>query len=149
MLQSVQFPALLILKHRMLIQKGYELYFDTVMNSLDASYDYQIVGHFGNILKIGKQYSPKEYFEKLNSKAPAPFNKTDAEATAKEMTEKAIKVIRDRHNLLPVEINKNSRILHLVIYNYWNREFKVVGNIFIDRSILKEAECVVVNNENE
>lgn len=48
--------------------KGYELYFDTVMNSLDAGYDYQIVGHFGNILKIGKQYSPKEYFEKYKSR---------------------------------------------------------------------------------
>lgn len=33
------------------------------------------------------------------------------------------------------------------VFNSYDREFKVVGNIFIDRSILKEAECVVVNNE--
>ena len=35
------------------------------------------------------------------------------------------------------------------VFNSYDREFKVVGNIFIDRSILKEAECVVVNNEND
>ena len=33
------------------------------------------------------------------------------------------------------------------VFNSYDREFKVVGNIFIDRSILKEVECVVVNNE--
>lgn len=33
------------------------------------------------------------------------------------------------------------------VFNSFDREFKVVGNIFIDRSILKETECVVVNNE--
>ena len=46
-----------------------------------------------------------------------------------DATEKAIKVIRDRHNILPVEINKNSRILHLVIHNFWNREWKVVEEL--------------------
>lgn len=35
------------------------------------------------------------------------------------------------------------------VFNSYDREFKVVGNIFIDRSILKEAECVVVNNEQD
>lgn len=33
------------------------------------------------------------------------------------------------------------------VFNSYDCQFKVVGNIFIDRSILKEAECVVVNNE--
>ncbi|MBP5465987.1 MAG: histidinol-phosphatase HisJ family protein [Clostridia bacterium] len=53
---------------RVSLEKGYELYFDTVMNSLDAGYDYQIVGHFGNILKIGRQFSPEVYFEKYKSR---------------------------------------------------------------------------------
>ena len=49
-------------------ERGYELYFDAVLNSLDAGYDYQIVGHFGNILKIGRQFSPEAYFEKYESR---------------------------------------------------------------------------------
>ena len=46
------------------IDEGYNLYFDEVLKSLDAEYDYQIVGHFGVLLKIGKQFTPKEYFER-------------------------------------------------------------------------------------
>lgn len=71
----------------------------------------------------------RNYFEKFPQNQMPDFNRDAAEKTAKEMTEKAIKVIRDRHNILPVEINKNSRILHLVIHNFWNREWKVVEEL--------------------
>lgn len=44
------------------VDEAYNLYFDEVLKSLDAEYDYQIVGHFGVLLKIGKQFTPQEYF---------------------------------------------------------------------------------------
>ncbi len=44
------------------VDQAYNLYFDEVLKSLNAEYEYQIVGHFGVLLKIGKQFTPQEYF---------------------------------------------------------------------------------------
>lgn len=54
-----------------------------------------------------------------------------------------------RRGELDIEQDKDDRDCRYndYVFNSYDREFKVVGNIFIDRSILKEAECVVVNNE--
>lgn len=71
----------------------------------------------------------REYFERFPQNRKHEFDRDAAEKTAKEMTENAIKVIRDRYNLLPIEVNKETKILHLVIYNYWNRNFKVVEEL--------------------
>lgn len=56
-----------------------------------------------------------------------------------------------RRGELDIEQDKNDKDCRYndYVFNSYDREFKVVGNIFIDRSILKEAECVVVNNEQD
>lgn len=54
-----------------------------------------------------------------------------------------------RRGELDIEQDKNDKDCRYndYVFNSYDREFKVVGNIFIDRSILKETECVVVNKE--
>lgn len=55
----------------------------------------------------------REYFETYT--ADADFDREAAERCAEEMTRKAVKVYRDRVNLLPIKLDKTSKVLHVII----------------------------------
>lgn len=46
----------------------------------------------------------------------------EAESVAKEMSEKCVKITRNRAGTLPFKINKDTRIAHVVLYSHWLTE---------------------------
>lgn len=61
----------------------------------------------------------REYFEKNPANRKVEFNREEAENCAKEVAEKAVKITRDRKGLLPLKLNKDSKIAHVVFYPVW------------------------------
>lgn len=61
----------------------------------------------------------KENFERLPADAQVPFNREEAEACAKEVAQRAVKVMRDRVGLLPLKVGKDRKIAHAVLYPVW------------------------------
>lgn len=55
----------------------------------------------------------REYFD--THKEIPTFNREEAEACAKEVTEKCVKVVRDRSATLPAKLDKNSKVLHVIM----------------------------------
>lgn len=55
----------------------------------------------------------REYFE-THTDTPT-FNREKAEACAKEVCDKSVKIVRNRAGTLPAKLDKNSKILHVVM----------------------------------
>lgn len=71
----------------------------------------------------------REYFEEHPNGLQVPFERENAEKTAAEMTDKAVKVIRDRAGLIPLEINSDTRIAHVILHNSWVKECNVAEEV--------------------
>lgn len=71
----------------------------------------------------------EEYFEKHPIGEKVPFDRDEAESVAKAMVEKSVKIVRDRHSLLPFPISKDTRIAHVILYNSWVRDFSVTDEL--------------------
>ena len=61
----------------------------------------------------------REYFEAHPVGTKKEFDKEAAEQTAKEMSVKAVKVIRDRAGLLPFKNIEKMRVAHVILQNAW------------------------------
>ncbi len=61
----------------------------------------------------------EEYFENHPIGATLDIDTAWAESVAKRMTEQAVKLTRDRANLLPFEPDKTKKIAHVIIHNVW------------------------------
>lgn len=71
----------------------------------------------------------REYFEEYPIHDKVSFDRCRAEETAAEMTEKAVKVIRDRAGILPLKLTQNMRIAHVVLQNTWGKECDIAGEV--------------------
>ena len=71
----------------------------------------------------------QEYFENHQVGKKVDFDREKAELTAKEIAEKSVEIVRDRANLLPFNINSDTKIAHVVLYNVWNDDFKPVEEL--------------------
>jgi len=71
----------------------------------------------------------KDYFEKNPVDHKIEFNREEDEACAKEVTEKGIKIIRDRVGLLPLKLDKNSKIAHVVLHPAWITDLKCTEEV--------------------
>ena len=70
----------------------------------------------------------REYFESHRTQQSVDFDRAAAEALAKEISRSAVKVIRDRKNLLPIKI-EGKRIAHVVVHNDWCTDFSQVEGL--------------------
>lgn len=77
-----------------------------------------------------------EYFEKHPIGETVAFDRTAAEAVAKEMTEKAVTVCRNRAGTLPLAMNKATRIAHVVLYSPWEQDRSVTAELTAKLSAL-------------
>lgn len=71
----------------------------------------------------------KEYFEKNPIDDKSEFNREEAEACAKIVTEKGVKIARDRVGLLPLKLTKNSKIAHIVLHPVWVTDLKCTEEV--------------------
>jgi beta-N-acetylhexosaminidase len=71
----------------------------------------------------------KDYFEKNSADCKIEFNREDAEATAKTVTEKSVKIARDRVGLLPLKLTENSKIAHVVLHPVWITDLKCTEEV--------------------
>ena len=71
----------------------------------------------------------QEYFEKYFKEEIKDFNREKAECIAKEMSQRCVKIIRDRRHILPYEINETTRIAHIVLHSHWNSNFRMVEEL--------------------
>ncbi len=53
--------------------------------------------------------------------APVDYASLDLENLAQRLVSKSVGVVRDRHDILPLKIEKTTRILHVVVYNHYER----------------------------
>ncbi len=60
-----------------------------------------------------------EYFEKHPVGARVEIDKAFAENTAREISVRAVKKVRDRANLLPFDVSPETKITHVIINNVW------------------------------
>ena len=81
-----------------------------------------------------------EYFEKHAGDNKVNFNREEAETVAKEMSQKCIKVIRNRAGTIPFDINKNTRIAHIVLHSEWMKDFRMIEEF--NSKMSQIAECV-------
>ena len=63
-----------------------------------------------------------EYFEKHPIGEKMDFDREKAEAIAKEMSEKCVKITKNRANTLPYNLNKEVKIAHIVLHTPWATE---------------------------
>ncbi len=61
----------------------------------------------------------KENFERIPADMKLPFDREAAEACAREVARKAVKLTRDRVGLLPLKTGKKPKIAHAVLYPVW------------------------------
>lgn len=71
----------------------------------------------------------KEYFEKNPMDKKCEFNREEAEDCAKTVTEKGVKIARDRVGLLPLKLNRNSKIAHVVFHPVWITDLKCTEEV--------------------
>ncbi len=77
-----------------------------------------------------------EYFENHPSRETGSFDRVAAEAVAKEMTEKAVTVCRNRAGTLPFSVNPNTRMAHVILHSPWVRDFGVTEELTAKLSAL-------------
>ncbi len=65
-----------------------------------------------------------EYFEKHPLGEKIVFDRTAAERVAAEMTQKAVKITRDRAKRLPFAINRSTKIAHIVLNTPWTEDLR-------------------------
>ncbi len=61
----------------------------------------------------------REYFEKHPVGEKLPIDSVWAENVARQISERAIKIVRDRASIIPFNIGKETRIANVVINNAW------------------------------
>ncbi len=71
----------------------------------------------------------QEYFEEHPAHEKVPFDRAEAEKTAAEMTAKGVKVVRDRAGILPMELDKDTHIAHVILTNSWVEECKAANEV--------------------
>ena len=81
-----------------------------------------------------------EYFEKHPVGEKYDVDRSASDALAKEVTQKAIRVTRDRAGLLPFEIKKETRIAHIAISNTWSGDYGIPENLV--KSLRKLSDTV-------
>ena len=67
----------------------------------------------------------REYFEAHPARQVQEFDRASAELLAKKVSCKAVKIVRDRKNLLPMDL-VGKRIAHVVLHNAWCTDFSQV-----------------------
>ena len=70
----------------------------------------------------------KQYFEKKPDPDTLDYPPEYAEEIAETLARKAVKVIRDRANILPMDL-KGKRVAHVVIHNSWVQNFSQVEGL--------------------
>ena len=70
----------------------------------------------------------QEYFEKHPVGKKYEVDRDASEALAKVITERAVRINRDRSDVLPFDIKKNTRIAHIRIANAWSGDYGVPQN---------------------
>ena len=65
-----------------------------------------------------------EYYEKNPLGKKVDFDREKAEAVSKQMSEKCVKICRNRANTLPFAIDKHTKIAHVVISSPWVQDFR-------------------------
>ena len=70
----------------------------------------------------------REYFEERLPENVPELDRVVAEALAKEISRDAVKVIRDRKKLLPMDLS-GKRIAHVVLHNAWCKDFSQVEGL--------------------
>lgn len=71
----------------------------------------------------------REYFESHPVGKKYEVDREASNALAKTVTERAIRVTRDRQGLLPFEVNKQTRIAHITIANSWSGDYGIPENL--------------------
>lgn len=70
-----------------------------------------------------------EYFEKHPVGKKYDVDRNASDALAKEVTKRAVRVTRDRSGIVPIEVNKATRIAHVTIANPWSDDYGVPENL--------------------
>ena len=70
-----------------------------------------------------------EYFEKHPVGQKYEVDRKASDALAKIVTERAVRINRDRAGVLPFEINKDTRIAHIKIANSWAGDYGAPENL--------------------
>ena len=78
----------------------------------------------------------QEYFEERCTEDTVPFDRVAAENVAKEMTEKAVTVCRDRAGTLPLTTDKTTRIAHVILHSPWQQDLSVTRELTAKLSAL-------------
>ncbi len=71
----------------------------------------------------------QEYFEKHADDSPVSFDREQAEAIARKMTENAVTVCRNRAGTLPLMLHTASRIAHVILYSPWEQDLSVTTEL--------------------
>lgn len=66
----------------------------------------------------------QEYFDETTAGIKKCFDRPVAERVAREMTFKAVQVVRNRVGTLPLVLNSDTRVAHVVLLNSWVKEHK-------------------------
>ena len=71
----------------------------------------------------------RDYFENHPPCEAVPFDRVAAEAVAREMTENAVTVCRNRAGTLPLALHKEMRIAHIVLHSPWQQNLSVASEL--------------------
>jgi beta-glucosidase-like glycosyl hydrolase len=85
----------------------------------------------------------KEYFDETDTKQTCEFDRDEAERCAQEVTEKAVGITRDRANILPLKLNKNSKIAHVVLHSSWVTDLSCTEKVTQELSQYATVETFV------
>ncbi len=99
------------------------------------------------------------------------FNKNKHEEISRKIVDNSVSIVRDRANIIPFKINKNTRILHLILTNNYSNEEELYvsftkvmqkysdnvtelinpghGNSFFDRIYNKEFDLIICSIGNK
>ena len=71
----------------------------------------------------------QEYADNHLTEEVGAFDRAEAEDVAKEMTEKAVVVCRDRAGMLPLALDKTMRIAHVILHSPWQQDLRVTAEL--------------------
>ena len=72
--------------------------------------------------RVERVISIKEQLGLFDKIKKVKVDKKKFESSSRAMVDKSITLIRDRNNILPFKINKNTKILHLILSNNYENE---------------------------
>lgn len=84
-----------------------------------------------------------DYFEKFPAGDVSSIDLEKAEACAKTVAQKAVKITRDREGLLPLKIKENSKIAHAILHPTWLTDFSCPMEVSERLSKYAEVETLV------